>query len=87
MKHSDEMMFHPDERNSTTLVKGNIMEFSFSFFEHRLEIHLIFTALAIVGVYGFVKLYTLVGAARDTALEANRKASAEKLSTSAAGAR
>jgi len=56
-------------------------------FEHSLELRLIVAALAVVGGYGLVKLYTLVGEARDAALEAYRKAAEGKLSTSAAGAR
>jgi len=63
------------------------MELSTSFFlEHGLEIRLIVAALSVVGGYGLVKLYTLVGEARDAALEAYRKASEGKLSTSAAAA-
>jgi len=63
------------------------MELSSSFFfEHSLEIRLIVAALAVVGGYGLVKLYTLIGEARDAGLEAYRKASEGKLSASAAAA-
>ena len=61
------------------------MELSTSFFlEHSLEIRLIVAALSVVGGYGLVKLYTLVGEARDAALETYRKASEGRLSTGAA---
>jgi len=87
MKSSDEITVHPDEDNLNTLEKGNIMELSSSFlFEHSLEIRLIVAALSVVGGYGLVKLLTLLGEARDAGLEAYRKASEGRLSTSAAGA-
>ncbi len=64
------------------------MELNTNFlFEHQLELRLAIAALSIVGGYALVKLYTLIGEARDAALEAYRKATEGKLSTSAAGAR
>ncbi len=64
------------------------MELNANFlFEHELELRLVVAALSIIGGYALVKLYTLVGEARDAALEAYRKATEGKLSTSAAGAR
>ncbi len=54
--------------------------------KHSFEISLIVAALSAVVGYGIVKLYMLVGKARDAALEAYRKASEGKLSTRAAGA-
>jgi len=64
------------------------MELSSSFLiKHSLEIRLIVAVLAVAGGYGLVKLHTLIGEARDAALEAYRKATEGKLSTSAAGAR
>ncbi len=64
------------------------MELNTNFlFEHQLELRLAIAALSIVGGYALVKLYTLIGETRDAALEAYRKATEGKLSTSAAGAR
>ncbi len=70
------------------------MEINTAFlFEHALEFRLAIAALAIIGGYGLVKLYLLIGEARNFAREALRKASEAKpagistISTSAAGAR